>query len=102
MSTHFPYPAEEHQLRVAICDPVALAFEWIRAYAESLPGVSADELIDAAMQQVKSKDGYGGYLSRGPDLEGVSVDPLFWDKLAIFKEMDVPEEKRNSFFSCSC
>ncbi len=39
---------------------------------------------------------------RGGAFEGFSVDPTFWDKLAIIKEIEIPDESRNSFFSCSC
>lgn len=103
------YPESEHQVRVACGDPVALAYEWISAYAKNLSGdseyetVTVEELIDTAMTHVDTNDRWGGdYISRGGLLEGVYVDDTFWDKLAILKGIEIPESNRNNFFSCSC
>ncbi len=94
-------------------DPKALAWCWIHAYAENLNSngyededynnVSPDELIDTAMINIESDSEWNEeYISKGGLLEGVSVDPTFWDKLAILKDREIPNDKRNSFFSCSC
>ncbi len=106
----FPYPQEEHKTRVMLNDPVALAYEWIKAYTENLNAmideeedspVSVEELIEIGLEN--AKDPYNGeYLSRGGAFEGVSLDPTFWDKLAQFKGITIPQEHRGSFFTCSC
>lgn len=94
------YPETEHQTRLMVGDPVAEAYEWIKRYAESLPDVSFEELVKTAESNLK--DDYTSDINRGSELEGVSVDPLFWNKLAILMRKNIPQEKRNNFFSCSC
>jgi hypothetical protein len=114
VNVHLPYPEDEHEVRLMVNDPQALAYEWIKAYGANLSGrtggdddeyveISADELINTAMTHVKPERSWGGdYIVRGGLLESVNTDPLFWDKLAILKEIDIPAEKRGNFFSCSC
>ena len=114
MSAHKPFP-EEFDARLMCNDPVALAWMWILGYIENLNDmiqtdaddgdgwdhepISVDEFINAAMANIE-----GGWecIGRGGTFEGVSVDPTFWDKLALIKEIDIPEDNRNSFFTCSC
>lgn len=108
---HLPYPEIEHTARIMVCDPVALAFEWIKAYGDQLSGeydevfyhITADELIDTAMSNINLRAGsWEDYIVKGGLLEGTTVDPVFWEKLAILKGIEIPAEKRNSFFACSC
>ena len=114
---HQPYDDKEYQAFVIVGDPQALAFEWIRAYTENLnqyvrtddddekgrghSPVTVTELIDVALDTVEGT-GWGSYISRGGAFKSMSVDPMFWDKLSILKEMEIKEDNRNSFFSCSC
>jgi hypothetical protein len=110
--SHLPYPEDQHDTRLLMGDPAAIAYEWIKGYAENLNrnntyeddgSVTVDELIETALDNLESNSRWGGdYLSKGGLLEGVSTDPTFWDKLAILKEIEIPHEKRNNFFSCSC
>ncbi len=58
-----------------------------------------DELMDAAMEHVSSD---WSWLTKGPMLEGVSVEDEFWRHFSTVVSMEVPEDKRHSFFSCSC
>jgi|SRR5690606_22732332 len=122
MSEHLPYPESEHKARLLLGDPVAEAYEWIVRYAESISGdpsrandddywyadepvFSADDLINKGMANLKD-DGSQGYwdttLQGGSLLEGTRTDPVFWEKLAILKGIDIPHEKRNNFFTCAC
>jgi len=91
------------------------AYKWISDYASELSGhhgyddedqyadISAEELIETALTHVDNKSKWGGdYLVYGGLLEGVYTSGEFWDNLAIYLERDIPEEKRNNFFSCSC
>lgn len=101
------YPKEEHEVRLAIGDPAALAFMWIKAYAANLSNqentITEDELIQYGVDWAESTSQWGGdYLVRGGTLEGTGTDPLFWDKLAEFTGKEIPEDKRENFFSCSC
>lgn len=106
-------PEEEHRARLLLGDPQAVARQWIEDYAAQLNDgaydddtcgrVTADELIETAMTNVEASGrGWGDYLSKGGLLEGTSTSPEFWEQLAILKEIDIPHEKRNNFFSCSC
>lgn len=105
--------------------PKALAMLWIRAYANNLSGyeygnydddedeedqdlgsyysISAEELIETALGNLnKSENEWNDYISKGGMLEGVGVDPTFWNKLSILCDREVPSNDRNNFFSCSC
>lgn len=111
---HLPYDPETHKVRVMCGDPVALSYEWIKAYAENLSDraknqsdeyntseVTVDELIDSAMSNM-DPNSWGNYIIRGGAFEGYQVEPLFWEKLAILKGIEIPQENQNNFFSCSC
>lgn len=112
-----PYPEDEHKARLLMGDPVALGYAWIVAYAKqispepdasddeddyySLP-ITADELINTAIENINSDSRWGSdYVSR-PYLEGESLDPVFWEKLSLILQKDIPMSKRESFFTCSC
>ena len=107
-----PYPNDQHSVRVMCGDPIAIAYEWISAYVENLNSrikeddgspITMDELIEIAMSNLGSNTYWGGnYLIRGGAFEGVGVDPMFWEKLSILKQIHIPQKDRNSFFSCSC
>ncbi len=104
------YPLEDHQVRLMVGDPIALAAEWILHYLDNLNShideddgspIDIDELIITAMSHIE-EGGWGDYISRGGAFEGFNLDPTFWDKLAIIKKIDIPQDKRGSFFGCSC
>lgn len=114
---HLDYAESEHDARMLVGDPKAMAWAWIYSYAKGLGGsagwgdddeddyveVTPEELIKTAMGNLETTDRWGGeYIVKGGLLEGVRVDPTFWDKLAILKDLDIPQDKRNNFFSCSC
>jgi hypothetical protein len=109
---HRPYPADQEQVRIMCGDPQALAYKWIESYLENLNShlrredgdeeVTLDELIDTAMSHLDESGRWGDYITRGGAFEGVDTDPMFWEKLAILKGIEIPDEKRVSFFSCSC
>jgi hypothetical protein len=101
----------------AICgDPKAEAWLWIQAYADSLGEedsyygngvvnrVTAQELVEVALINVNGTSSWGGkeYLIKGGLLEGIGLDPLFWDKFSTLRGEEVPVDMRENFFSCSC
>lgn len=109
---HQPTEEELHQAGLLLGDRKAVALQWIRDYADELSSdddeeyygggtITADELIETAMSNLQT-NGWGDYISKGGLLEGHSTSPEFWENLAIYKGIDIPEEKRNNFFSCSC
>lgn len=102
------YPESEHSTRLLLGDPTAEAYEWLKAYAKSLSGewrgsymtITPEELISTAMKNIEGND-WGEYIERGGLLEGMRVESMFWDKLSVLKGIEIPIDKRNSFFSCS-
>ena len=93
-------------------DPVATAYEWLKGYTDNLNSmmnsyededhtpITIEELINTGMSHLS--DSWGDYIVRGGSFEGTSIDPTFWDKLAQFKQIEIPMDKRNNFLSCSC
>lgn len=100
---------------VADMTPKQLAYQWIEDYANEISGsyhdyysdtteyadITAEELIDTAKTHLK-EGSWGDYIVYGGKFEGESLNPKFWDHLAIYLEQDIPEDRRRSFFSCSC
>lgn len=114
---HLPYDIEEHKGRLMCGDPVAIAYEWIRAYAQNLTDqvnnacdgwggdVTVDDLMSAADAHQPDEDGnngWGEYITRGGTFEGKGVDPTFWEKYAIVRGKNIDDVEQSSFFSCSC
>lgn len=103
----FPYPKEEHQARVMCLDPQALAYEWIKGYAEQY-NFTADKFITVALSRIKDFDehgerGWGGNtVTGGSEMEGESTDPLFWEKLSIFLGEGINIHAQTNFFTCAC
>ena len=111
------YAEEEHSVRLMVGDPKALAFEWMKAYARNLSEMSINEdeddysddnevtvedLIHCGKSALDPSKSWFESISRGGAFEGYEVDAFYWDKLAILLDIDIPENKRNNFFSCSC
>lgn len=70
---------------------------WIRSYASQI-GATFDELIDHA----KSYVAFGDYWVQGGRWEGFSLDDDFWPHFENVTGLKVEEDRRGSFFSCSC
>ena len=103
------YPPDQHQAWLAIGDPVAVAYEWIVAYLKNINEfvdrggdnyVTFYELINTAKSHLD--DEYGDYIIRGGAFEGFQMDLVFWDKLAILLNREIPQSARTTIFSCSC
>jgi hypothetical protein len=67
---------------------------------EMAPLVNMDfeEMIEGAKQYVAS----GDYMCDGGRFEGVSLPEGFWENFCTYTGIDVPEDNRWPFFSCSC
>ena len=112
MADRYIYKEDEHQGRLVLGDPQAEAYAWIMAYATQITeqaqyqyssgdaNYTAEDLI--AIAESHKKGGWGDYICHGGAFESTGVDPLFWDKLSIVLDEEVPDEDRNGFFSCSC
>lgn len=109
---YFNYDVSTHQVRLILGDPQAEAYEWIQAYVKNLNShaddeynysLTSEELIETALQNVSRHDrGWPSYIVKGGLLEGRTVDPMFWDKLSTLTESNIPNNRRENFFSCSC
>lgn len=116
---HVDYDPSEHQSRVLMGDPKALAYEWICGYAANLTDqvrnsydyaeyehsdVTVDELLHCADTQQPDEKGRSSwdYIQRGGAFEGEGVDPTFWDKYAILRGIERDKVQDSGFFSCSC
>lgn len=106
-----PYSPEEHFGRVMCNEPIASAYEWIVAYADSLvpkgtmsyhveeqecDPVTVTELINAALA-----DGgdWNTYICRGGLFEGHSPDPMLFEMLSRITGKHI---EYSHFFTCSC
>lgn len=61
-------------------------------------GLSYDELIKAARSFIK----YDSYLCDGGRWEGFGIYDKFWEDYSMVTGELIPNDKRWSFFSCSC
>ena len=61
-------------------------------------GLDFDELMEAADRFLKD----GSYLSEGGRWEGHYLPEEFWTHYGAIRGVVVPENERESFFSCSC
>lgn len=115
MSQYRPYPEDQMIAYLVVGDPKAVAYEWMISYLDNLNSmitssweaeeyghneITLDELIDVGMSSLNDRWGY--YIDRGGVFEGYSLDQTYWDKLSILMDIEIPHDKRNSFFSCSC
>lgn len=101
-------------------DEKALAWAWIKAYALNLKQ-EIDEYLgddDNGHEYVSNRiedehdlmeladshqnGGYGDYLTVGGLFEGERVDPTFWDKYAIVRDIPRDQIEESGLFSCSC
>ncbi len=105
-----PYNESEHSARLAMNDPKANAYEWIKAYAKQLSReddpddrehVSVDELITHALARIEHPESWD-CLVKGGALEGMSTDPMLYDKIAILYDLEIEDHQKVNFFSCSC
>ena len=76
---------------------VTTSKKWIAEYAESLQTHPSD-LMYAAEDWIS----YEEVLIQGGKFEGIVLLNEFWNHYETVSKTIVPEEKRGSFFSCSC
>lgn len=73
----------------------------IRAVAQDL-GVSVERMMEGADEWLQSGGSHKGYMHFGNDLSYNWNMPAFWDAYALLTGKHVPEDMRQSFFSCAC
>lgn len=89
-------PEAEHQMRVVLGDPVAVAKETIRSIAKNM-GVSYEDLMEHANDYQER----GEYWVEGGRFEGESVHPeTFWPAYELVTGKEAKE--KYNFLSCSC
>ena len=79
----------------------AESVNWVAAYAQSI-GDNYDDLMEGARAFANDKSQWGEFYSKGGLFEGVSLDPDFWGHYEKIERVELPEGKKQSFFSCSC
>lgn len=101
------YDTEHHKAKLLLLDPQAVAYEWIIHYVENLndmvdhgSSITLEELLETADSHRGGS--WGDYIVRGGAFEGYSLDMTFWDMYSTLLGEEIPQEDRNSFFSCSC
>lgn len=101
-------------------DEKAVAWAWIKAYALNLKQ-EIDEFLDnsdyeetcisnriddehdlMSLADSHQKGNWGEYLIVGGLFEGEHVDPTFWDKYAIVRDIPRDQVEEAGLFSCSC
>lgn len=101
-------------------DEKAVAWAWIQAYALNLKQ-EIDEYVDdednecySVSNRIESaedlmriadshqKGGWGDYVCAGGLFEGERVDPTFWDKYAIVRDIPRDQVEASGLFTCSC
>lgn len=102
MSDFQPTPEQLHQAALMLGDPVAMALQAIRDYAQDLSraagSITAEELIKTGETWVYSEQPWGGqYLNKGSHYEGVLLRKSFWDHLEKYLEQAIPESRRKNF-----
>lgn len=73
------------------------AEKWLLQYAREI-GVTYRELMERADDYVASRQ----YWIEGGRWEGQSLPDEFWDHYQTVMDTKIPDDKRGSFFSCSC
>jgi len=71
--------------------------QWIEEFAAQV-NLTYNILMEGANNWLEYQD----YLCFGELLEGEYVPKEFWNHYAIVTETDIPDNKRESFFTCSC
>lgn len=75
--------------------------KWIRDYAISI-NVGYDEIMDFTRVYVADESKYPDYWSQGDRFEGTSLPYEFWIHYENVTQTKVPENRKESFFSCAC
>jgi hypothetical protein len=87
------HPAFDAQTSPLVSD----SKKWLRDYANDI-NTTYKKLMDGAKNFIEC----GEYLCEGGNFEGVSTNENFWHHYEIVTGETVPENQKQSFFSCSC
>lgn len=103
---HPAFAAAEVAAEPLPADAKSVSERWIRDYAEQID-VTYNQLMGGADSWVESKQydksGWGGdYLCLGGTLEGISTSPAFWKHYEVVRGVEVVEDHKQNFFTCSC
>lgn len=82
-------------------DNLVTSRDWIERWAD-LNAIGYNELMWNAKIWAESKSSWGDYWVEGGRFEGVGLPDEFWDHYDRATGTKTPEDKRHSFFSCSC
>ena len=95
--THPAFKEVEFNQILNRMDGVDESREWMRKFAGEYH-TDYKEILDAAKDWLD----YGDYKIEGGRFEGAHAGKEFWRHYARITRTEVPEDKQESFFSCSC
>lgn len=88
---------KQHQARLLIQDPMAIAYEGLRTEALKLD-VELDELLTRSRAFLQNKT----FWSEDDKFGAVGLSRDYWTHYEVYHGESIPDEKRYSFLSCSC
>jgi hypothetical protein len=98
----------ERLKKYTVLDPTNIssvdkAWERIRLWCKRIP-LDAENVVNHADLWIESKrrDGWGEYMNYGGLLEGEVVPVHFWEDYETIRNIKVPDEFKENFFTCSC
>jgi hypothetical protein len=97
---HWAHPDFDHAVALQVKDKllgVNVSRDWMHEFCGEYD-VDYDEVMNGAHDYLLS----GDYLDLGTAFDGVSTPPEFWHHYSRLSGKEVPEDKKDNFFSCSC
>lgn len=71
---------------------------WLRSFAEDEAHISYEELLDGTKEHLA----FDEYMCEGDKWDGFILPDEFWDHYGAVTGTKIPDDRRYSFFSCSC
>jgi hypothetical protein len=101
----YPKPEHANPLMIEPVEPVKrldmayiAAREWMERFADDDCDLNYDEIMEGAEDYLKN----GATLFDGPKYDGSYAGSEFWENFQVLTGREIDEDKRGSFFSCSC
>jgi hypothetical protein len=95
--SHPAFPDEAEVTPPAPTAPHDPHRKWLEDFASSI-----DVTYNSLMEAANDFQEHDEYFSQGGKFEGIYVGVEFWEHYVAVTGKDVPGDKRENFFSCSC
>lgn len=93
--THPAFTTSEVDPKTVQC---SASEQWLRKFAELQADITYNELMTGARDFLDS----GEYLCDGGKWEGFYIPDIFWFHYESVTGVEVPEDKKTTFFTCAC